>query len=125
MNKTLYIRLDVDNAGDSIELALLKDDYNKAQNIHNQIQENINLILKKIKNQNSITILMKGCDDILVSSSEKNFNLNFWKELKTEFNSKSGFTLSIGIGYSITDCMLNLRIAKVSGKNKIIYNNNS
>lgn len=125
MNKTLYIRLDVDNAGDSIELALLKADYNRAQNIHNQIQENINLILKKIKNQNSITILMKGCDDILVSSSEKNFNLNFWKELKTEFNSKSGFTLSIGIGYSIIDCMLNLRIAKVSGKNKIIYNNNS
>ena len=49
MSKTVYIRLDVDNAGDSIELALLKDNYKKAQNIHNLIQENINFISEKIK----------------------------------------------------------------------------
>lgn len=124
MSKTLYIRLDVDNAGDSIELALLKDNYNKAQNIHNLIQENINFISEKIKNRNETTILMKGCDDILVSTDENEFSLSFWKELKNEFKLKSGFTLSIGIGGSITECMLNLRIAKVSGKDNIVYNNN-
>jgi hypothetical protein len=125
MNKTVYIRLDVDNAGDSIELALLKADYNEAQNIHNLIQKNINFILEKIENRNTTTILMKGCDDILISTNENDYNLTFWKELKSEFKLKSGFTLSIGIGYSITECMLNLRIAKVSGKDKIVDNNNS
>lgn len=125
MSKTVYIRLDVDNVGDSIELALLKDDYKEAQNIHNLIQESINFISEKIKNRNTLTILMKGCDDILVSTNENEYNLTFWKELKNEFNFKSGFTLSIGIAYSVTECMLNLRIAKISGKNKIVDNNNS
>ena len=68
---------------------------------------------------------MKGCDDILVSTDENEFSLTFWKELKNEFKLKSGFTLSIGIGNSIPECMLNLRIAKVSGKDKIVDNNNS
>jgi hypothetical protein len=125
MSKTVYIRLDVDNAGDSIELALLKDDYKQAQKTHNLIQENINFISEKIKNRNTTTILMKGCDDILVSTDDSDFSMTFWKELKNEFKLKSGFTLSIGIGNSINECMLNLRIAKVSGKDKIVNNNNS
>ena len=37
MNNKLYVRLDVDNAGDSIELALLKSDYKVAQNVHDKI----------------------------------------------------------------------------------------
>ncbi len=123
MSKTVYIRLDVDNAGDSIELALLKADYIRAQIIHNQIQKNIDFVLEKIKFSNTAIILMKGCDDILISTNE--YNSTFWEELKSQFKLKSGFTLSIGVGYSIPECMLNLRIAKVSGKDKIVDKNNS
>ena len=124
MNNTIYTRLDVDNAGDSIELALLKSNHKKAQKTHNLIQENINYILNKIKSINTFTILMKGCDDILISTKEENHNLIFWEELRDEFKIKTGFTLSIGIGYSINESMINLRIAKVSGKDKIVKNNN-
>lgn len=124
MSKTIYIRLDVDNAGDSIELALLNADINKAQNIHNLIQENINLIVEKIKSRNTLKILMRGCDDVLVSTTEGEYMSRFWNELKNEFRLKSGYTLSIGIGHCMTECMLNLRIAKVSGKNKIVETNN-
>lgn len=125
MSKTVYIRLDVDNVGDSIELALLKSDYNEAQDIHNLIQKNINFIIEKIESRNFATVLMKGCDDILISTHLNDYDLSFWEELKIEFKLKSGFTLSIGVGYSITECMLNLRIAKVSGKDKIIDNKNT
>ena len=123
MNKTVYTRLDVDNAGDSIELALLKSNYKKAQKIHDLIQETINYILYKIENIDTNTILMKGCDDILVSTSEEDYNLIFWEEIRNEFKIKSGFSLSIGIGYTVNECMNNLRIAKVSGKDKVVKNN--
>lgn len=125
MTKQLFIRLDVDNAGDSIELALLNSDYINAQNIHNRIQNNIDLVFKKLQDNNSVTILMKGCDDILFSINEENYDYTFLKNLKNEFNLHSNFTLSIGIGDSINESMLNLRKAKISGKNKIVGNNNS
>ena len=75
MTNKLYIRLDVDNAGDNIELALLKSNYNEAQNVHDNIQKNIIILLNKIKDINTTTILMKGCDDILFSIDKNNYEL--------------------------------------------------
>ncbi len=120
MEDNIYIRLDVDNAGDKIELSLLKSNYKKAQDFHDHIQNNINFILEKIKFNHSTTILMKGCDDILFSIEKKNYDLNFLRKLKDEFKSKSGFSLSMGVGFSVNEAMLNLRIAKISGKDKIV-----
>jgi len=120
MNRKVYIRIDVDNAGDEIELALMNSDYKKAQSVHYKIQENINLVLNKIKVNDSIVILMTGCDDILFSIEKKDYELQFLEKLKKDFLSNSGFSLSIGVGNSIKECMLNLRIAKISGKDKII-----
>ncbi|WP_187270266.1 mCpol domain-containing protein [Pontibacter qinzhouensis] len=124
MNK-LYIRLDVDNAGDSIELALLKADYRKAQNTHHKIQEGINLILDKINRLDSTALLMRGCDDILFSIEKDNYDFNYLEKIKSEFKSTTGFSLSIGVGSSIPECMYNLRVAKVSGKDTVIENSNS
>jgi hypothetical protein len=122
MDSNIYIRLDVDNVGDSIELALLKSDYGKAQSVHNKIQENINSILVTIQRHTSCVVLMKGCDDILYSIDKNEYNFKFLEKIKEEFRLKSGFSLSIGVGFTIAECMLNLRIAKVSGKDIIIEN---
>ncbi|WP_339880795.1 mCpol domain-containing protein [uncultured Algoriphagus sp.] len=120
MCEKIYIRLDVDNAGDRIELALLNSDYKEAQYLHNLIQYNINLIFEELELDNSIAVLMKGCDDILFSMDISYFDEGFLKKLNEQFKEKSGLSLSIGFGFTINECMLNLRIAKVSGKNKIV-----
>jgi len=122
MLNQVYIRLDVDNIGDSIELALLKSDYIKAQELHDIIQENINSILENIQSKNSVTVLMKGCDDILFSIEKNHYDLNFLEKLRSEFKSKSGFSISIGVGCSLVKCMANLKIAKLSGKDRIVEN---
>lgn len=124
MSNKIFIRLDVDNAGDSIELALLESDPKKAQYVHDTIQENINLIVDIIQENDTRTVLMKGSDDILFSVNKNEFDINFLKKIKSEFKLKSGFSISIGVGASITQCLLNLQIAKVSGKNKIVENKN-
>jgi len=123
MSNKIFVRLDVDDIGNSIELSLLKGDFVTAQQIHNDIQKNINLIFKKLQAESSVIILMKGCDDILFSIEKCDYDLNFLKELKDTFKLDSNFTLSIGVGKSINESMLNLRIAKISGKDKIVENN--
>lgn len=120
MTEKIYIRLDVDNAGDSIELALLKSDYEKAQNLHDKIQRNVNVLLKYIQKKDSVKVLMMGCDDILFSINRNNYDLKFLEKLKSEFKLKSGFSLSIGVGVSLAECIMNLKIAKLSGKDRIV-----
>ena len=122
MYNHLYIRLDVDNIGDGIELALLKSDYIKAQELHDIIQENIKSILEKIQSKNSATVLMKGCDDILFSIEKNYYDLNFLENLRSEFKLNSGFSISIGVGCTLAKCMANLKIAKLSGKDRIVEN---
>lgn len=124
MNDKFFIRLDVDNIGDSIELSLLKGDYINAQLIHNQIQENIEKILTKIETLNSVIVLMRGCDDILFSINKINYDISLLENFKNEFKINSNFSLSIGVGNSINEAMFNLKIAKLSGKNKIVENKN-
>ncbi|SIO07322.1 mCpol domain-containing protein [Algoriphagus halophilus] len=120
MENKIFVRLDVDNVGDRIELALLESNTIEAQNIHDNIQKNINSILSNIQNHKSIKVLMTGCDDILFIINKNEYDILYLEKLKSEFKLKSGFSLSIGVGTSITECMLNLHIAKVSGKDKIV-----
>ncbi|WP_420572261.1 mCpol domain-containing protein [Kordia sp.] len=120
MEENIYIRLDADNIGDNIELSLLKNDYITAQKIHNKVQTNINNILNVLKSKNDIEILLIGCDDILFSINTSNYDFNFIKNIAKNFEKNSGFTLSIGIGNTVSSALKNLRIAKLSGKNNII-----
>lgn len=120
MDNRIFIRLDADNIGDNIELNLLNSDYKKAQDIHNKIQTSMNHILEYIGTLESVIILMRGCDDILFSIEHSNYSLSILENIKSSFLNLSGFTLSIGAGKSLNESILNLRLAKLSGKNKII-----
>jgi len=120
MEEQIFIRLDVDNVGDSIELSLLNGNFNDAQLIHNKVQENISKISLEIESLQSAIILMKGSDDILFSINKSNYKIEFLENLKNDFKTDSNFTLSIGVGQSIKESMFNLRIAKMSGKDKIV-----
>lgn len=123
MGNKKYIRLDADNVGDSIELFLLNEDVKKSQETHFRVQDGINSILKKLKDTKEISILMTGCDDVLFSIDEKKYDIEFLEEIREEFERESGFSLSIGTGNSILIALQNLRIAKLSGKNKIVESN--
>jgi len=120
MNKKRYIRIDADNVGDSIELALIEEDVQKSQEIHFKVQKNITKTVEKLESIDGISILMRGCDDILFSIDNNQVDHNFLEELKNDFKLNSGFSISIGIGESILKALQNLRIAKISGRNKIV-----
>tara|TARA_R110002050_G_scaffold192314_2_gene327260 strand:- start:4568 stop:4951 length:384 start_codon:yes stop_codon:yes gene_type:complete len=124
MNNSIYIRLDVDNVGDNIELALIKDDIVKAQEIHNVIQLGMKKIKDDISSIKNSRILMTGCDDIIFVLPVKNYNNLILKMIKDNFYNFTNYTISIGVDKSLKGALRNLKIAKLSGKNRIIENNN-
>jgi hypothetical protein len=119
MGKGKFIRLDGDNIGDKIELALMNEDFKAAQSIHNKVQTSLEIIRRKIMENNKMEILMYGSDDILFCVDEDYDYIGFLKQIMKEFSNETNFTISIGIGNSIFDSINNLRKAKLSGKNKI------
>lgn len=112
------IRIDFDNIGDKIDFFLYEDNFMEAQEISNSIKksinEAINLIYKIFKNAK---ILLIGADDLLFSCHE--LKKEQLEVLMHFFFVNTNQTVSIGVGKDIREAMLNLKIAKVSGKNII------
>lgn len=111
-----YIRLDADNVGDKIELALLQNNIETANKIHSSVQSGIAKIKNIILESNG-EILMAGCDDILFIYSLK--SMDFLDNIRNMFEMETGFTLSIGFGNNLAESLESLKIAKLSGKNQI------
>ena len=114
-----YIRLDGDKIGDKIELSLLNEDFDKAQNIHDKVQNSLQVIRDKIKRNSKMEILMYGSDDILFWADKDFKYREFLNQIKNEFFEDTNCTLSIGVGNTIISSINNLRRAKLSGRNKI------
>ena len=119
MIKKFFLRLDADGVGDAIELALLGGEFEKAQNIHLKIQNELKKTIELINAIPSSEILMYGSDDILFTLDKSLFNIEEIENLKSTFFISTKFTLSIAIGSSTERAMLNLNKPKLRGKNRI------
>lgn len=114
-----FVRIDFDNIGEIIEYKIFNEKYQEAQNvttvIQNTLKDSINYINSNFQN---VEMLVVGADDVLFTAI--NMHLQQIEKLKDFYYLQSKFTVSIGIGNSINETMMNLRIAKISGKNRII-----
>ncbi|MBL0281158.1 MAG: mCpol domain-containing protein [Chitinophagales bacterium] len=114
-----YIRIDCDNVGDKIELCLYELNTEKAQGINNLIRQSISELSDSLRTLLKSEILLIGPDDILLKIDANKIDLELLNHIKGDFFTKTGITLSIGIGKDIVGAMRNLDIAKKSGKNRI------
>jgi len=120
MEELLYIRIDGDNIGDSIELALLNKDWILAQKVHNEVQEGIKQLVNFVKSFVGTKVLLVGCDDILFTINVESYDILILKKMQKNFLEATGFTISIGVGFNLLESIYNLKKAKLSGKNIII-----
>lgn len=112
------VRIDFDNIGDKIDYYLFNEDFEKAQEISNIIKAAISESLLYIQdNFENVSILLIGADDILFSCTK--VTLENLESLRIFYSEKSNLTVSIGVGNNIRETILNLKEAKVSGKNII------
>lgn len=115
-----FIRIDCDNVGDKIELALYNEDPQNAQNISDIIKESITWLIEEMTLKFNAEVLLIGSDDILCEIKSEFYNLEKLEKIHFEFYKKANISLSVGIGNSIVKSLINLNIAKISGKNKIV-----
>jgi hypothetical protein len=120
MKEEVFVRLDGDQIGDSIELALMNNNTKEAQSIHNSVQVGMQEMVKLIESVSGTTILLAGSDDILFSIVVENDDLTILDALRNVFVKNTTFTVSIGVGYSISSALVNLTKAKLSGRNRIV-----
>lgn len=123
-SEEIFVRLDCDTVGDKIELALFNSNPKTAQGIHDKIQINLIKLKENLESNSNIDILMIGSDDILFVIKGPAFSENFLENIKDVFFKNTGFSISIGVGRSLKESLVNLKIAKVSGKNTIVYPSN-
>jgi len=117
-----FVRIDCDNVGDKIELALYNNEPKVAQQISDDIKTNIAWFIQQITAAFNAEILLVGSDDILFTINYDLFNSKKLDSIRHEFSNRTSITISMGIGDSIRDSLTNLHIAKVSGKDKIVQN---
>ncbi len=111
MDKMVFIRLDGDRIGDSIELALFNGEYEKAQNIHNSVQQALLLLIETIHAVDTAKVLLRGADDVLFCLNAGNYEASLIECLREIFTLHTSFTLSFGIGDNIQDALVGLHLA--------------
>ena len=116
IEKSLYISIDADNAGNKIALAESKDDENEARRVSNKINAGLNLFKEWIKNSEGYIIELGG-DEGLGKIPE--FSLKKLKSFAREYSDLTDFTLTIGVGKKLSQATKARMLGKLKGKNRI------
>lgn len=116
---TKFIRLDADNIGDKIEFALLNNEIESANSIHDSVQRGIQALQRILNSDSRFKILMTGCDDLLFEFNGEPFDYQIIAHLRDTFKNESGQTISLGIGDTLQEAIINLTIAKYAGKDRV------
>lgn len=121
LHEMKFIRIDADNIGDQIELALMNNDIEKAKEIASSVEQFMRELKAKLMLNPDFKILMAGCDDVLlIFDGDQSEISRLLEEIRIDFFSITTFTISIGIGDDLFQAIFNLKKAKLSGKNRVV-----
>ena len=116
----VFVRLDGDNIGDRIEYLLLTGDVEGAENVHRRVQDSMKKITDQLATNEHVRILMSGCDDILLRiSGDVSDRNSIVENIRKKFVNETGFTMSGGVGNTLSSALMGLRRAKLSGKDRL------
>lgn len=120
MNSSIYVRVDADCVGDDIELCLIRGAVANAQEIHRSVQKSLELIVDHLRVMDHCKVLMVGADDVLFEVESAYFTIDQVESVRRLFVTGCNYTLSAGVGDSIYAAVSNLKLAKLSGRNRIV-----
>jgi len=111
-----YCSLDGDKIGTKLEKLIVNQDMISLSKFSNLISEAINDITKKIKDK-GYNIVFSGGDNIMFHGE---IETSFCDEISEYFENKTSNNLSIGIGNTMKESFIALKIAKAKGGAVII-----
>lgn len=116
----MFIYLDGDDIGSHLELLLLDGRLDEASKFSELVNEAMSELRKSFEQVAGLNIRLFGGDDLIAEFSDTSLSESEVNQLRKNFESKCGVTISAGVGTSVADALANLRRAKLSGKNLLV-----
>jgi len=118
-NEIVYAFFDGDNISDAIEILLVENKIIEATRLSEDIKEAMYEIEKKLKSIIGVEIVIIGGDDLLIRYEGEKLTKAVVEDVRKLFKSKTGISMSCGIGANITESIQNLHLAKLYGRDQI------
>ena len=115
MTSTLYILGDADRVRQRVERALLSGNLVELGNFSAALTAAIALIAERMIQRLSAQVVMAGGDDLLLTVAAGTFDVDILEGLSRDFADETGCTISFGVGKTVEEAYLHLRMAKASG----------
>src|SRR5688572_6226530 len=116
----IFGRVDIDRVGDRLELYLLREDIQNAKAFQNELQLAMEWLRHALTVELGCDLLYSGCDDVLFRIETAAYCHDEIEQLREQFATRTGCTLSYGFGHTIGEALSNLRVAKLSGRNRAV-----
>ncbi|WP_020534936.1 mCpol domain-containing protein [Lewinella cohaerens] len=117
MTKSLYVGLDGDSIGRVIESFLITNNEEAVQEFSNRIVEVLNIIRDQVLLKDGKVLFCSG-DSILFFGD---FDFTYINDIRELFSERTGRTASIGMGYTLAETYLGLKLAKSKGGDQIVH----
>ncbi len=115
MTSTLYILGDADRVRQRVERALLSGNLVELGKFSAALTAAIALIAERMIQRLSAQVVMAGGDDLLLTVAAGTFDVDILEGLSRDFADETGCTISFGVGKTVEEAYLHLRMAKASG----------
>lgn len=118
--RKLYVYVDADKVGDLLELHLLDGNVDAAGQVHINVQNAIQHLRARVLEIPTAEIVFSGCDDVLFTLSSETYDKRIIDEIRELFYQETELSISAGVGHDVPSSLLNLRRAKLSGRNRLV-----
>jgi spermidine/putrescine-binding protein len=115
LTSTLYILGDADRVRQRVERALLSGDLVQLGTFSAALTAAIACIAERMIQHLSAQVIMAGGDDLLLTVPAGTFDVDILEGLSRDFADETGCTISFGVGTTVEEAYLHLRMAKASG----------
>lgn len=119
-SELIYVAIDGDDIGSQVEIAALTNDPQRTYMISKQIRDSFAAVQKYVKKMSNrkATIILFGGDSLAFALDKK--LLKKVDSIRDYYTKVSGFTITIGVGETISKASQALLYGKHTGKNKTV-----
>lgn len=115
-----FIHFDGDDVGNHLELLLLDGRIDEAAALSDQITDAMWELRKSLEQIPGLHIHLFGGDDLIAAFAMNSISKSKLNDLRHDFKLRCGVTISVGVGSSVQDALINSRRAKLSGKDQVV-----
>ena len=113
-----YAFFDGDDVSNIIEILFIENKVESAASLSGKLKSTVQEIEELLNAQPGVDVILSGGDEMLIRYDPTVIGITFLENIRRIFVSKTGISLSCGVGISISESIHNLRLAKLYGKNQ-------